>query len=77
MSCCVNQKTQSLRKELTEKIDETQVDFQAVKMPLDMQTKSLQKNLADMKNDLHEEARAMKAEIRINQERIEDKIEAT
>jgi hypothetical protein len=43
-------------KKLTEKIDETQVDLQAIKMSLNMQTKSLQKTLADMKNDLHEEA---------------------
>jgi hypothetical protein len=46
-------------------------------MSLDTWMKSLQKTLADMKNNLHEEAWAMKAEIRINQERIEAKTEAT
>jgi hypothetical protein len=39
---CVDQETQSLRKELTEKTDETQVDLQAVKVSLDTLMKSLQ-----------------------------------
>jgi hypothetical protein len=66
-----------LCKELTEKIDETQVNLLAVKTSLDTRTKSLQETLADTKIDLHEEAWTMKAEIRINQERMEAKIEAT
>jgi hypothetical protein len=82
---CVHQKTQCLRKELTEKINETQVDLQAVKMPLDTQKSSLQETLADTRNDLYEEldlmfqvqARTTKAEIRINEERTEAKTEAT
>jgi hypothetical protein len=61
------------------------VDLQAVKTSFDMQMKSLQEILADMRNDLHEvlglmlqvEAQTMKAELRINQERMESKIEAT
>jgi transcriptional regulator NrdR family protein len=59
---CVDQKTQDLHKELNEKIDETWVDFQAVKMSLDTW------------NDLHEElgvmlqveAQTTNAEIKIN-----------
>jgi hypothetical protein len=38
---CVDQKTQGLRKELSEKIYETQVDLQAVKTSLDTRTKNL------------------------------------
>jgi hypothetical protein len=52
---CVDQKTQGLHKELTEKFDETQVDLQAVKTSLVMWTKRLQETLADTRNDLHEE----------------------
>jgi hypothetical protein len=76
-SCCVNQKMQGPCKELNEKTEETQADLHAVKTSLNTRTNSLQKTPADMKNDLHEEAWAMKAEIRINQERIEANIEAT
>jgi hypothetical protein len=82
---CVNQETQGLRWELTKKIDETQVDFQAVKTSLYMWMKSLQETLADTRNDLHKQlslmlqvkAQTMKAEIRINQERMETEIVAT
>jgi hypothetical protein len=68
---CVDHKTQGLRKEMTEKTDETQVSLQAVQTSLYTRTKSLQETLADMKNDFREEARTMKVEIEINQERME------
>jgi hypothetical protein len=69
-------KTQGLRRELTEEIDETQVDLQAVKTSIDTRAKNLQETLADAMNDLHEqpglmllvEAQKMKAEIRNSQE---------
>jgi hypothetical protein len=54
-----------------------QVDLQAVKTSLDTRTKSLQGIPADMKSDLHEEAWTMKEEIRINEERVVAKNEAT
>jgi hypothetical protein len=54
-----------------------QVDLQTVKTSLHTRTKSLKEMPADTKNDRHEEARIMKAEMRINQERVEAKIEAT
>jgi hypothetical protein len=38
---CVDQKAQGLCKELTENIDETQVDLHPIRMSVDMQTKSL------------------------------------
>jgi hypothetical protein len=74
---CVDQKTQDLGKELTERNQETHVDLQVVNTSLDARTMSLQATLADTKNDLHEEAPTMKAEIGINQERIETKIDST
>jgi hypothetical protein len=60
------------------------VDVQTVKTSLDMRAKSLQKTLAETRNDLHEELGLMiqvetqttKAEIRMNQERIESEIAA-
>jgi hypothetical protein len=39
---CVEQTTQGLRKEQTEKIDETRADIQAAKTSIDTQKKSLQ-----------------------------------
>jgi hypothetical protein len=42
-----------------------------------MTTKSLQETLTDTKNNVHEEARAMKAEIRISKEGMEAKFETT
>jgi hypothetical protein len=36
---CVDQKTQGPRRELTEKIDETQVDLQATRISVDTRTK--------------------------------------
>jgi hypothetical protein len=42
---CVDQKTQGPRKQLTEKIDETQVDLQAIRTSVDMRTKSLQETI--------------------------------
>jgi pyrimidine operon attenuation protein/uracil phosphoribosyltransferase len=74
---CINQKMQYLCKELTNMIEEIQVDLQAAETSLDSQTKSLQETPEDMKNDLHEEAQTMKHEIRINQERMKVKTEAT
>lgn len=50
-----DQRVQGLRKELNEKIVETQVVLQAVKPFLDTRTKILQKILVDMKKCLHEE----------------------
>jgi hypothetical protein len=44
---CVDQKTQGLCKELAEKIEDTQVDLQAVKVSLNTQMKSLQETVAD------------------------------
>jgi hypothetical protein len=54
-------------------------------MSLDTRRKSLQETLSDTRNDLHEElglmlqveAQTTKAEIRVNQESLEAKIEAT
>jgi hypothetical protein len=82
---CVWQKMRSLCKELNEKIDETQMDLQVVESPSIMRAKSFQETLADTGNDIHKElglmfqveAQKVKAEIRINQERMEAKIEAT
>jgi hypothetical protein len=70
---------------VTVKTDETQVVQQAVKTSLDTHMNSLQKTLADMRNDLHKvlglmfqvEVQKTKAEIRINKERMKAKIEAT
>jgi hypothetical protein len=81
---CVDQKTQGLCKELTEKIDETQVDLQAVKTSLDTRAKSRKETLADTRNALHEELGLMvqvetqttKTEIRMTQERMETEIAA-
>jgi hypothetical protein len=70
---CLYRKAQGLSKELTMKIDETQVELQAVKTSFDTQMKSL----ADMRNDFHKVLQTTKADIRINQERMEAKIEAT
>jgi Skp family chaperone for outer membrane proteins len=53
------------------------VDLQAVKTSLDTWIKSLQKTLADTKNDLYKDAQTMKAERRIDQERMEAKTQAT
>jgi hypothetical protein len=55
------------------------MDLQAVKTSLDKWIKSLQETLAHMRNDLHDEfghmlqvdAEITKAEIRLNQERME------
>jgi hypothetical protein len=42
-----------------------------------MRTKSLQGTLTDTKNDLREEARSMKGEIKINRKAMETKFETT
>jgi predicted nucleic acid-binding Zn-ribbon protein len=56
MSCHVSTKRcQGLHKELTEKIDETQVGLQAIRTSIDMQTKSLLETITDMREHLHEE----------------------
>jgi hypothetical protein len=47
---CVNRKT-SLCKELTEKIEKTQMELQAVEMSLDLQERKLQDNLATIRSD--------------------------
>lgn len=54
-----------------------QVDLRPVKTSFDTRTKSLQEIPADVRNDLHEEPRTLKPEIRINEKREEAKIEAT
>jgi hypothetical protein len=51
---CVNQKTQGLYKELNKKIDEMQVDLQAVKTSNDTETGSLKDNITVTKKDLQE-----------------------
>jgi uncharacterized protein YydD (DUF2326 family) len=55
IQACVDQMMQGFRKELTENIDEMQVDLQAVKMSLYTWTKNLQESIVDMRNNLHEE----------------------
>jgi hypothetical protein len=52
---CVDQKTQGLRKELTEIIDETQVDLQAIETSVDMWTKSLLETITDIRVHLQKE----------------------
>jgi uncharacterized protein YtpQ (UPF0354 family) len=52
---CVEQKMLDLRKELTEKIDETQVDLQALRASVDTQTKSLLETITDTREHLHKE----------------------
>jgi hypothetical protein len=44
---CVDQWTRGFRKELNEKIDETQVDLQTVNTSLNTRRNSLQENLVD------------------------------
>jgi uncharacterized membrane protein len=96
MSWHVNRRTQGLFKQLHEKIDETHVDLQEVRMSIDMYMRSPMDNMTQTKkdfhaaivntrNNLHEElslmlhvkAQTMKAERRIDQERMEAKIKAT
>jgi RNase adaptor protein for sRNA GlmZ degradation len=52
---CVDQKAQGLHKELAEKIDETQVDLQAIRTSVDMRTRSLLETITDTREHLHEE----------------------
>jgi hypothetical protein len=52
---CVDQKTQGLQKEMTEKIDETQMDLQAVNTSINTWMKSLQETLADTRNNLYKQ----------------------
>jgi hypothetical protein len=49
----VVQMTQGLQMKLNEKINETQVDLQAVKAPIDMWTWSLNNEIMDKKKDFH------------------------
>jgi predicted phage tail protein len=80
---CVDQKTQGLCKELTEKNDEKQVDLQTVKMSLDMRTKFLVESLVDMRKGLHEqlglmfqvEAQTTKALIEANRPKFHSQLE--
>jgi DNA anti-recombination protein RmuC len=51
----VAQKTQGLCKELTEMIDEAQVDLQAIRTSVDMPKKSLLETIRDTREHLHEE----------------------
>jgi hypothetical protein len=50
----VDQKKQGLRKELTEKIDETQVNLETIRMSVDTQTKNLLETITDTTERLHE-----------------------
>jgi hypothetical protein len=54
----VVQKTQGLRRVLTEKIDETQVDLQAMRTFVDTRTKSGLETVTDPREHLHEKRRA-------------------
>jgi hypothetical protein len=73
-----SQEMQELHKQLAEEVDEIWMDLQAVKTSFDTQNSSLQETLADTRNNLHEDlglmlqvqAETMKADIRINQERL-------
>jgi hypothetical protein len=51
----VNRKTQGLCNKLTEKIDETQVDLQAIRTSINMQTKSLLEIITGIRENLPEE----------------------
>jgi hypothetical protein len=51
---CLHQKKQGLRKELTNKIDETQVDLQAIRTSVNTCTKSLLETIIDIMEHLHE-----------------------
>jgi hypothetical protein len=51
---CVDQKTQVLRKELTERIDENQVDLQTVRTSADTRTKNLLEITTDTRQNFHE-----------------------
>jgi uncharacterized membrane-anchored protein YjiN (DUF445 family) len=52
---CVDQKIQGLHKELTETIYETQVDLQAIRTSVDMQTESLLEAITNTREHLHKE----------------------
>jgi hypothetical protein len=52
---CFDKKTQGLRKELTEKTGETQVDLQTIRMSVDTQAKSLLETITDTREHLHKE----------------------
>jgi ElaB/YqjD/DUF883 family membrane-anchored ribosome-binding protein len=52
---CVHQKTQSLRKELTKVVNETQVDLEVTRTSVDTRTKSLLETITDTRKHLHEE----------------------
>jgi hypothetical protein len=52
-------KPQGLRKEMAEKIDETQVYLQAIRTSVDMLTKSLLETITDTREHFHEELSLM------------------
>jgi hypothetical protein len=52
-------KDAGLRKELIEKTDETQMDFQAIKTSVDMRIKSLLETITDTRAHLHKELSIM------------------
>jgi hypothetical protein len=56
---CVGRKTQGHRKELTEKIDETQVGLQAIRTSVDTRTKSIPETITDTREHLHQELSLM------------------
>jgi hypothetical protein len=56
---CVNQKMQGLHEELTKKIAETQVDLQAIRTSVAMQTKSLLEAITNTREHLHKEISLM------------------
>jgi predicted nucleic acid-binding Zn-ribbon protein len=47
-----NQRTQNLRKELTETIERTQVELQTVEVPLDVQTREFRREIAAIRSDV-------------------------
>jgi RNase adaptor protein for sRNA GlmZ degradation len=52
---CADQKTQDLLKQMVEKINESQVDLQAIRTSVDTREKSLFETITDTREHLHEE----------------------
>jgi hypothetical protein len=68
----VNQKMQGLNKELTENIEETQVDLQAVKTSFGMGTRSLQGDITYTKKDFHKAVENTRNNLHKELEALED-----
>jgi hypothetical protein len=52
---CVDKKAQGLHKELTEKIDKTQVDLWTIRLSINTQTKCLLETITDARECLNKE----------------------